>query len=187
MEIFIIFYRTFISHTGRQNQDSQPITKSKPEDISTINDLYSQHLHSLNETTMTRSATSCPLGEVPCRLSNQCIHPSKWCDQNVDCSDATDETQCTCLDRLTLKKKEKLCDGYIDCPDAADEVGCFGCDPSLISCYRDVDEYIDHNHQPFCYSKLQRCDNVHDCFNGKDEEDCSRIVSNIGQQQRVSI
>lgn len=146
-----------------------------------IYETYLEYLRTLNNSATTRSGSSCSLGEVSCRLSNQCIPTHKWCDQTVDCSDATDESQCSCVDRLKQKSKKKVCDGYIDCPDGADEVGCFGCASSFISCFRNLEEYSDHNQMPFCYSQLQRCDGVEDCFNGKDEEDCSRIVSSIGK------
>lgn len=116
---------------------------------------------------------TCKWGEIECRLSGECILAQKWCDATVDCFDASDELQCTCKQRLN---PARICDGYIDCPDASDEVGCFGCDPLQISCFHDNEEFIENNQRRWCYSKHDRCDGHEQCFNGKDEEDCSRIV-----------
>lgn len=118
-------------------------------------------------------ALNCGWDSFTCRLTGQCIPNNKVCDSVVNCHDASDETQCTCVSRL---KPNKLCDGYIDCPDASDEVGCFGCAHNEMSCYRDHDEFIESNQQRMCYSKLERCDGIQKCANGKDEEDCSRIL-----------
>lgn len=31
-----------------------------------------------------------------------------------------------------------------------------------------------------CYSRMDKCDGIENCLNGKDEEDCSMLVKDIG-------
>lgn len=65
----------------------------------------------------------CPFNTIQCRNGQNCILRSQWCDGQVDCSDASDETSCSCRDRIA---QERLCDGYFDCPHGEDELGCLG-------------------------------------------------------------
>ena len=55
----------------------------------------------------------------------KCIDYSKVCDLVYDCSDGSDENQCTnhfrCQSSGKLLPKTKKCDGHIDCPDLSDE------------------------------------------------------------------
>ena len=67
--------------------------------------------------------TECPSGRLSCKNGLKCIEESFWCDGYVHCSDISDETNCTCKDRLD---KTRICDGYFDCPQGEDELGCFG-------------------------------------------------------------
>lgn len=185
--IVYIFLR-FISHRSRQpNEQANPgdirnqssywaITPTGPGGSfreSITDDIQTK----LNEFKAVIKAApqrkTCKWGEMACHISGECIEGQNWCDAKVDCFDASDELQCTCKQRLN---PTRLCDGYIDCPDASDEVGCFGCDQLQISCFHDHEEYLENNQQRWCYSKLDRCDGHEQCFNGKDEEDCSRIV-----------
>jgi hypothetical protein len=66
---------------------------------------------------------SCPINFRRCKDGVKCIPKFKWCDNNIDCLDASDETACTCKERIS---QEKLCDNYDDCPHSEDELGCFG-------------------------------------------------------------
>lgn len=93
--------------------------------------------------------------------------------------DASDETSCSCSSRLN---EDKICDGYLDCPLGSDEIGCFGCDKHSYSCYSNADEFQRStlNHNAMCYSLVQKCDGNHDCLNGKDEEDCSMLIKDVG-------
>lgn len=116
---------------------------------------------------------------MPCIGSNECIATDKWCDNTVDCMDASDETSCTCSSRLN---DDKICDGYLDCPLGSDEIGCFGCDKHSYSCYSNTDEYEQSKQtmDSICYTLNQKCDGMLDCMNGKDEEDCSMLVKYVG-------
>uniref|UniRef100_T1GX86 Uncharacterized protein n=1 Tax=Megaselia scalaris TaxID=36166 RepID=T1GX86_MEGSC len=109
-------------------------------------------------------------GEVSCYGENQCILQSKWCDSIVDCSDGSDESACSCKNRLS---KARICDGYADCPVGEDEVGCFECAEFMFSCYYSIEEFIEANRSTIsmCYSSLEKCDGFNNCLNGKDEVD----------------
>lgn len=122
----------------------------------------------------------CKPGTMSCFGSHQCIDSDKWCDSNVDCLDASDESACSCKSRIG---KDKICDGYIDCPMGSDEVGCYGCDKFSYSCYSNEREYHNGKHSSLsmCYTINEKCDGVENCLNGKDERDCSMIVRSIGQ------
>ncbi|EDW78727.2 uncharacterized protein Dwil_GK12588 [Drosophila willistoni] len=123
-------------------------------------------------------------GQVACFASQQnkdqeeCIDSSRWCDNVVDCSDGSDESSCTCANRLD---EERLCDGYADCPMGEDELGCFGCEPLAYSCYENAAEFERHNRSSLsmCYSRLERCDGFLNCFNKRDEMQCSMLVTNV--------
>lgn len=121
----------------------------------------------------------CRTGQVPCFGTNQCIPKASWCDSVVDCLDSSDETVCSCKSRLD---SNKICDGYSDCPLNGDEIGCFGCGRSSFSCYNSRDEYDDAQHSvlSMCYSITERCDGFQNCLNGKDEQDCTILVKNVG-------
>ncbi|KAH8305277.1 hypothetical protein KR018_010024, partial [Drosophila ironensis] len=108
----------------------------------------------------------------------ECIAASRWCDNVVDCSDGSDESACTCADRLD---EERLCDGYADCPMGEDELGCFGCESLSYSCYEKPEEFARHNRSTIsmCYSRQERCDGFMNCLNGRDEEQCSMLVTDV--------
>lgn len=118
-------------------------------------------------------------GQVACfGRQQECIAADKWCDNVVDCSDGSDESACTCADRLD---EDRLCDGYADCPMGEDELGCFGCEPLAYSCYENLEEYEQHNRSmlAMCYNRLERCDGFMNCLNGRDEEQCSMLVTDV--------
>ncbi|KAL6265616.1 hypothetical protein P5V15_002410 [Pogonomyrmex californicus] len=95
-----------------------------------------------------------------------CVLKVKWCDGRVDCSDGSDETKCSCRDRIS---RNRLCDGYFDCPHGEDELGCFGCPVDSFSC----DDWDMRYNRENCIPLLQRCDGIQQCPNGKDELDCN--------------
>lgn len=64
----------------------------------------------------------CEPGHVPC-ADGHCIKSELWCDGDVHCADASDETSCTCRQRID---PTRLCDGFHDCPHGEDEIGCHG-------------------------------------------------------------
>lgn len=125
----------------------------------------------------TPSQQNCPYeDEVSCFDSNECIKKKNWCDSLVDCSDGSDESACSCKDRLS---KARFCDGYADCPAGEDEIGCFGCGEFMFSCYYSRTEYHMANRSTvsMCYSSLEKCDGIANCLNGRDEIDCNIIMS----------
>lgn len=61
--------------------------------------------------------------ERMCADGSECISAELWCDEVINCKDFSDESNCTCRERINAGK---LCDGYFDCPDGEDEQGCFG-------------------------------------------------------------
>lgn len=112
----------------------------------------------------------CPETYFQCLSPNQCIPQNKVCDTKIDCVDASDESSCTCVSRLS---PNKLCDRYEDCPNGEDELGCFGCKEDEFACSANFEE------NPKCFKLIQKCDLHSDCFNGNDEENCFVITKNF--------
>lgn len=54
---------------------------------------------------------NCEKGKLSCFTTRQCVDEDKWCDSNVDCEDASDETACTCKSRLD---PSRICDGFVN-------------------------------------------------------------------------
>lgn len=121
-------------------------------------------------------ANRCLMGQVSCFTTSQCVYEAQWCNNRVDCQDASDETACSCESRLA---PERICDGYEDCPYGSDEMGCFGCDPFAFSCFKTHEEAANRPLQ--CYTVPDKCDGFTVCRNGADEERCSMLVQNLGQ------
>ncbi|XP_033322344.2 serine protease nudel [Megalopta genalis] len=113
--------------------------------------------------------TICPFNTLRCNDGKRCILRSEWCDGQVDCNDASDETSCSCRDRIS---KERLCDGYFDCPHGEDELGCLGCSKTLFSC----NDWRSRFSRDNCVPLSQRCDGIKQCPNGKDEVDCNILT-----------
>lgn len=100
---------------------------------------------------------NCQEGKIPCFTTSQCIAKSSWCDSNVDCLDASDETACSCKSRL---HESRICDGYFDCPMGDDELGCFECDRFQFSCYSSDDEFQNNKAGGMsCYSVIEKVRN----------------------------
>ncbi|CAH1186896.1 unnamed protein product, partial [Phyllotreta striolata] len=133
-----------------------------------------QHL----ENSYNRSGSNeieCPTGYFACEDGSKCLPKFHLCDSEVNCDDASDETFCTCRERVG---KFRQCDGYQDCPQGDDELGCFGCSEDEFSC----DDWS-KSRKSTCIPMEERCDNKIQCqITGKDEEDCSILTDKIGPQ-----
>ncbi|XP_075160655.1 serine protease nudel isoform X2 [Haematobia irritans] len=125
-------------------------------------------------------------GDVACYGGNECIPEEAWCNGSVDCADGSDEGACTCRQRLA---EDRICDGYPDCPMGEDERGCFGCDEFMYSCYATPQEYELNNRSmvSMCYSLLEKCDGFRNCLTGRDELDCSIVVSDVTHHMSHSV
>uniref|UniRef100_A0ABM5G7V8 Low-density lipoprotein receptor-related protein 8 isoform X1 n=1 Tax=Pogona vitticeps TaxID=103695 RepID=A0ABM5G7V8_9SAUR len=126
------------------------------------------------------SAKECEQDQFQCR-NERCI-PSIWkCDEDDDCSDNSDETDCpkktcaetdfTCNNGHCIPSRWK-CDGEEECPDGSDEseATCtkLVCLAEKISCGDSSNK---------CIPSSWRCDGEKDCENGIDEAGCTNVCS----------
>lgn len=113
----------------------------------------------------------------PCPGSPQTlIFSEQMCDGKVQCPEATDETDCSCRNRMD---PSKICDGIFDCPSLDDETSCRGCNASQFNC--DITRA-----RPLCIPLKQRCDGVEQCPDGMDEVGCS-VLSPSQEPLEVSV
>lgn len=166
----------FRLHSEIENRNQSTSSMMRPQDL--VYGSYTflpDEIGSLNE--RRDNSYRCPLADhVACYGTNDCVPQEAWCNNRVDCPDGSDESACTCRQRLS---SSQICDGYEDCPMGEDEIGCFGCDQFMFSCYRNYHEFINNNSSTvsMCFSKLEKCDGFVNCLNGRDETDCNRIIS----------
>lgn len=140
-----------------------------------LDSFYASLANRLASINVTNPFNECKTGETSCINSAQCIPNERWCDNIVDCRDASDETTCSCISRLD---SAKLCDGYLDCPLGSDEIGCFGCARNQFSCFSNKNEFQMSQFESgtMCYTLEQKCDGFTHCLNGRDEEECSMLI-----------
>ncbi|XP_050441670.1 serine protease nudel [Adelges cooleyi] len=117
-------------------------------------------------------ALECPANSYSCLDNSMCVDSQDWCDGRIHCSDASDEAQCSCKQRI---EKDKICDGYYDCPKGEDELGCFGCDENSFSC----GDWDNFSQRSTCFSREKRCDGIQNCLNGHDENECTLLSRRI--------
>ncbi|KAK0091613.1 hypothetical protein PV326_002954, partial [Microctonus aethiopoides] len=117
------------------------------------------------------NSSNCKLNYLECLDKSSCVMRAYWCDGIVHCPDASDETRCSCRDRII---KDRLCDGYFDCPHGEDELGCFACPHNAFNC----EDWTKQNQRGNCLTLSQRCDGIKQCQNGKDEQDCTALINN---------
>ncbi|KAB7503343.1 Low-density lipoprotein receptor-related protein 4 [Armadillidium nasatum] len=112
----------------------------------------------------TCSTPKCSSNEWTCK-NGECIFSFTRCDGSADCSDESDEKNCTvtcsedkfqCKDGSCIKNKDK-CDGFRDCRDGSDEDNCT---KTKINCKRK------------CIPLNWWCDGAKDCKTGEDEINC---------------
>lgn len=172
---------TYMQNSGSNNQNNSPFGNQRFKLRNSNNGNHSStdiiYASFFGMSRQSPTQQNCPSDdEVSCYESNQCIKGKKWCDSVVDCSDGSDESACSCKDRLA---RTRICDGYADCPVGEDEIGCFGCEEFMFSCYYTVAEYhlANRSKVSMCYSSLEKCDGIQNCLNGRDEVDCNIIMS----------
>ncbi|XP_030025581.2 serine protease nudel [Manduca sexta] len=166
-----------------QGRDIEPPkNKLHPQDVEIFMSFLTPKYEGTSKEEISNKTTReavCAAGTVPCDNGEDCVSSFKWCDGNVDCSDASDEARCACRHRVD---KSRLCDGYFDCPFGEDEMGCFNCNENMFSC-----EDLDIDSQSTCFTKEQRCDNTVHCPNHRDEVECSILTPSIHEKRLFAI
>ncbi|XP_044766031.1 serine protease nudel-like isoform X2 [Coccinella septempunctata] len=105
----------------------------------------------------------------------KCLIKSVRCNHLKECSDGSDEKNCTCADYLRSQYlSKKICDGIIDCWDFSDENNCEWCHPG---------QYICSNSKA-CVDKNKICDGVKDCLEGDDERQCVGIGQDLKDAEK---
>ncbi|CAL8260356.1 unnamed protein product [Gadus morhua 'NCC'] len=114
-------------------------------------------------------ANPCP-GRFHCD-NHQCVNLTLQCDGWEDCTDRSDENNCTCQESQFLcgngrcKPSFWRCDGVDDCEDGSDEEHCGQCSAGQFRCHNDR-----------CIPDNQTCDGTNDCSDGSDEAQCKEGV-----------
>ena len=132
-------------------------------DITSIFPVTTTTSHRLETTT---TVTSCLESEFQCS-SGECIPAKGHCNRRVECSDGSDESQCTCAYYLKAERQfKKICDGVIDCHDSSDESDCSYCKDNYVCAESNT-----------CIDKSKVCNGENDCPNGDDESECISLVA----------
>ncbi|XP_075232410.1 uncharacterized protein LOC142330835 [Lycorma delicatula] len=126
----------------------------------------------ISSTNLSYNITECKNnGTFQCK-NGECVSGLSRCNQLVDCSDGTDEKNCSCVEFLQAQfLTRKICDGVVDCWDFSDENNCEWCTPGQYVC---TDSRI-------CINYNQVCDDIQDCPLGDDEKNCITIAPSTEQ------
>lgn len=134
---------------------------------------------------------SCGKDNIICG-DGKCLTKSAKCNHLKECSDGSDEKNCTCADYLrTQYLNKKICDGIIDCWDFSDENNCGKFQNTAIHymliIFLNLDwchpgQYICSNSKA-CVDKNKICDGIKDCLEGDDERQCVSIGKNLNETQ----
>ncbi|CAF4393740.1 unnamed protein product, partial [Adineta steineri] len=115
-------------------------------------------------------STACPTNQFRCVSDGTCIPNYQRCDFRSQCSDGSDEANCT-RPNCTLGQfrcsngrcipSSWVCDGDDDCSDRSDEVHCSSrqCPPHMYPC----------NVTGQCIDITKVCNGQKDCVDGTDE------------------
>lgn len=133
-----------------------------------------------NDTSICRESMRC---EFRCD-SGECIEESSKCDSKYDCSDMSDEKNCTTTHPMTCSVDQfqcqngiecvpltSKCDNHYDCSDKSDEI--------KEDCLTWNKTALCHNHQfkcsdGVCLDVTAYCDGNKDCSDGSDELNCDK-------------
>ncbi|XP_067118612.1 atrial natriuretic peptide-converting enzyme-like isoform X2 [Centruroides vittatus] len=98
--------------------------------------------------------------------NDECVPSQTRCDRRLDCTDQSDERNCSCAEALrALRQDKKICDGFYDCWDYSDELSCPWCSGPILC-----------PGSKTCIQRSEMCDGVQNCPSGFDEASCMKLA-----------